>query len=139
MSKIYFHTIHQLITKGHRITHEISRELKEFGVSEPQYNVLRVLDGAKGAVTVQDVQARMVQPGSNVTRIVDKLQEKGLVDRSECPTNRRKMDLTITDTGRQFLKKLDRKVTDLHQPVMDKLSDVELKQLNELLKKIDFG
>ena len=138
MSKDYFNTIHLLITKGHWITDQVSKDLKEYGISEPQYNVMRTLVEAKGTpLSVQEVQAKMVQPGSNVTRIVDKLQNKGLVERCECPSNRRRMDLTLTEEGKTFLKKLDRKVAIIHKPIMKKLNESELESLRYLLGKIN--
>lgn len=57
-------------------------------MTEPQFNVLRILQGQKGdPLTVQEIQERMVQRGSNVTRIIDKLIEKVLLERHECATN----------------------------------------------------
>ena len=137
MSKEYFHTIHQIITVGHWITDQVSKELKEFGITEPQYNVLRTLKEANGKpATVQDILEKMVQRSSNVTRIVDKLIAKGLVDRKECPSNRRKVDITLTPSGFKFLKKLDKKVEALHQPLMKNLSGEELSTLKKLIQKL---
>lgn len=130
--------MHLLITKGHGVTDKISKELREYDVSEPQYNVLRILFEAKDKpMAVQAVQGRMVQQGSNVTRIVDKLQTKGYVQRCECPTNRRKMDLTLTEEGKKFLKILDKKVNEIHAPLMHKYDANELETLTQLLSKIE--
>ena len=104
MTSNYYTAIHQIIRTGHWITDQISQELKEHDVTEPQFNVLRILRGRKGnPVTVVEIQEQMVQRTSNVTRIIDKLLVKGLVDRQECHANRRKMDITITEKGRTFL------------------------------------
>lgn len=136
MKDKYFQTIHLLIMKGHWITEQVSKELKEFGSSEPQYNVLRILKQAQGEpITVQTIQSNKVQKSSNVTRIIDKLQVKGLVKRVECQTNRRKMDLTITPLGNEFLTKLDKKVRKMHKPLMEKLSESKLTQMYKLLNK----
>ena len=90
MDNQYFQAIFQIIRTGHWITDQVSRELKEFGITEPQYNVLRILRGAKGEpLTVQRILKSMVQRSSNITRIVDKLLAKGYVNRQECPSNRR--------------------------------------------------
>lgn len=137
MKENYFHTIHQIICTGHWITDQVSQELKEFGMTEPQYNVLRTLKEAKGGpLTVQELLERMVQRSSNITRIVDKLIAKGFVERKECPTNRRKMDITLTKAGNQFLKKLDKKVVGFHKPLMEKLTEKELNTLNNLISKL---
>ena len=137
MSAQYFKTIHQIITTGHWVTHQVSLALKEFGITEPQYNVLRALQEAKGEpLTVEEILSKMVQRNSNVTRIVDKLLTKGYVERKECPSNRRKMDITITDLGIKDLRIFEQKVISFHQPMMDNLTEEELHQLNHLIKKL---
>ena len=108
MNNRYFQAIYQIITTGHWITAQVGKQLKVHGMTEPQFNVLRILRGAKGApITVQEILENMVQQSSNVTRIVDKLLTMELVERKECPTNRRKMDITITDKGLNLLNLLE--------------------------------
>ena len=137
MNKEYFQAIHQIILTGHWITDQVGQVLKEFGITEPQYNVLRTLEQAKGQpLTVQQLLEKMVQRSSNITRIVDKLISKGLVERKECPSNRRKMDITITATGSKYLKKLDKKVVSFHEPLMKNLSKKELETVKTLIQKL---
>jgi DNA-binding MarR family transcriptional regulator len=134
---MYFQTIHQIILTGHWITEQINKELKLVDFTEPQYNVLRSLKEANGKpLTVQELQSKMVQRSSNVTRIIDKLIKKNCVERKECPTNRRKMDITITTEGLELLKKLDKKVIDFHQPLMQNLTEQELEVLKSLILKL---
>lgn len=133
----YFSAIHQIIKTGHWITDSVSSELKVFDISEPQYNVLRTLNAQKGnPLTVEQIGRQMIQRSSNVTRIIDKLMSKGFVSRQECPTNRRKMDIHITSAGSLFLKQLDAKVDQWHQPMFDKLSVEELQTLTQLIRKL---
>jgi DNA-binding MarR family transcriptional regulator len=137
MKETYYQTIYQIICTGHWITDRVNQELKELGTTEPQYNVLRTLKAANGKpITVQQILDKMVQRSSNVTRIVDKLISKGLVERKECPTNRRKMDITITKQGLSFLQKLDKKVDAFNQPLMENLNETELKTLKKLILKL---
>ncbi|MDW3192971.1 MAG: MarR family transcriptional regulator [Cytophagales bacterium] len=137
MMSNYYNAIHQIIRTGHWITDQVSQELKEHDVTEPQFNVLRILKGRKGdPVTVVEIQEQMVQRTSNVTRIIDKLLVKGLVDRQECHSNRRKMDITITEEGRAFLAVLDEKVQTFHEPMKDNLTEKELEQLDHLIQKL---
>ena len=137
MNEEYFQMIYQIIRTGHWITDQISKELKEYGITEPQYNVLRILKGAKGKpVAVQQILEGMVQRSSNITRIVDKLIVKGYVERKECPTNRRKMDITIRKAGLDVLKKLDKKVHQFHSPLMTKLNQEEINTLKHLIIKL---
>ena len=137
MNKNYYQAIHEIITTGHWITHEVTMALKSFGVTEPQYNVLRILSEDKNKpVTVGDILKNMVQRNSNVTRIVDKLVTKKYVTRQECPTNRRKMDIVITPIGVKVLNQLDQKVQEFHKSYYDKLSSKELTILKKLIQKL---
>lgn len=63
--------------------------LKPFNISEQQYNILRILRGAKEAITVNAVKDRMVQKSPNSTRLMDKLCDKGFIERVRCENDRR--------------------------------------------------
>jgi DNA-binding MarR family transcriptional regulator len=137
MNKSYFTAIHQIITTGHWLTDQISKELRVFSITEPQYNVLKILESSEEVpCTIQKIQDHMVQQSSNVSRIIDKLLLKGYVDRQTCPSNRRKMDITLTDSGKAMLKKLDQIVLRFHQPMIEKLDKKELDTLNHLITKL---
>lgn len=133
----YLSAVYQVIKAGHWITDMVGQELKEYNITEPQFNVLRILQGCKGVpITVQDIQEKMVQRSSNVTRIIDKLIEKGFVDRIECPINRRKMDITITYKGSKMLVTLGKKVYQIHGPLAKNLSEDEAQTLTNLIIKL---
>ncbi len=133
----YLLAILQIIKTGHWITGRVSHELKEFGISEPQYNVMKTLSTRKGKpITVQEIQSRMVQRTSNVTRLVDKLMDKGLVDRHERPSNRRKMDITITEKGKRLLVQLDKRVGEFNRPMAKNLTKEEAQTLTKLIIKL---
>ena len=137
MNKEYLKTISSIIKTGHWITDMVGIILKEYSITEPQYNVLRILKTQKSnPLTVQEIQSQMVQRTSNVTRIIDKLLLKKLVRRQECQTNRRKMDITITGEGIKFLDILDEKVYSFHEPMSVNLSEKELINLRNLIKKL---
>jgi DNA-binding MarR family transcriptional regulator len=137
MNQDYLSAIDQLIRTGHWITDQVSAELKEFDISEPQFNVLRVLKVRGGhPITVQKIQEKMVQRTSNVTRIIDKLVEKDLVTRQECTTNRRKMDIAITKKGEELLAEMNKKVIDFHQPLSKNLTTEDAQLLKNLIIKL---
>ena len=137
MNREYLMASHQIIKTGHWITDRVGIELKEFGITEPQYNVLRILKGRRRKpTTVQEILEGMVQRTSNVTRIVDKLLSKGLVSRQECPSNRRKMDITLTGNGEKLLVRLDKKVHEFHYPMAKNLTKEEARLLKELIIKL---
>ena len=85
---------------GNWISNRVNQALKPFDLTEQQYNVLRILRGQHGeTMSLFEIQDRMIQKMSNVSRLIDKLLQKGLVERKECKMNRRKVDIRITDAG----------------------------------------
>jgi len=84
------------------------RLLKPFGLTVPQYNVLRILRGQHPQpVRINDITERMMDKMSNASRLVDKLVLKKLVVRTECPSDRRAVDVLIAEKGLALLKKID--------------------------------
>ncbi|WP_375446777.1 MarR family winged helix-turn-helix transcriptional regulator [uncultured Fibrella sp.] len=84
------------------------RLLKPFGLTVPQYNVLRILRGQHPQpVKINDITERMMDKMSNASRLVDKLVSKKLVLRTECPSDRRAVDVLIDEKGLALLKKID--------------------------------
>ncbi len=136
-NKVYLEAILELIKTGHWITDQVGLKLKEYGLTEPQYNVMRILRGQKGKpTTVHYISQQMIQRSSNVTRIIDKLIEKELVSRAECPGNRRKMDILLTHKGANELKRLDKVVENFHSPLIANLTENEAKHLKDLIIKL---
>jgi DNA-binding MarR family transcriptional regulator len=110
--------------------------MKPFDLSAEQYNVLRILRGQKGKpANMSVIQERMISKNSNTTRLVDKLILKELVVRKICPSNKRKMEITITEKGLEILASLDPIVTDYENKLASNLTSEELEQLNILLEK----
>ena len=107
--------------------------LKPYGISEPQYNILRILRGAEKAITVNQVKERMVQKSPNTTRLMDKLCEKSLIQRSRCENDRRVVYVQILDEGKKLLENIR---FDGFEPYLKQLSESEAIQLNALLDKI---
>ncbi len=110
-----------------------SAMLKPYQISEPQYNILRILRGAGKAITVNKVKERMVQKSPNTTRLMDKLCEKALIRRTRCENDRRVVYIEILEKGKSLLEKI--RFDDFNQ-YMKQLSIAEAKQLNALLDKI---
>ena len=136
MNKEYYHAMFQIIKTGHWITDQVSKCLKDYGISEQQFNVLRILKGAGKEVTVSYIGEHMVQRNSNVTRIVDKLVAKKYCSRDIDPNNRRKMMIKITAEGEKELLNFNKVVDEFHKPYLNKLDKSELKTLKELIVKL---
>ena len=113
--------------------------LKPFDLSAQQFNVLRILRGQKGKpANLSTLNERMVTKMSNTTRLVDKLISKRLVDRKQCPSNRRKIEITITEAGLSLLKSMDPKIDAAEQKITQQLNTTELEQLNTMLNTLRY-
>ena len=84
---------------------------KDKGLTMPQFNVLRILRGQHpNPATVNLLIDRMLDKSSNASRIVDKLEAKGLVERRQCKNDRRAVDVLISEKGLELLDKIDVKM-----------------------------
>ena len=108
---------------------------KPYGISPQQFNILRILRGAKNEIKVQRIKDRMVERAPNATRLMDKLCEKKLIERIRCEQDRRVVYVKITDTGLQLLNSID---SHKHLSFLDNLSIEEARILSDLLDKIRF-
>jgi len=110
--------------------------LKPFGITPEQFNVLRILRGADPKpLMLSNITCRMIDKSSNATRLVEKLRQKGMVNRKQCENNRRQVDISITQTGLAILKEIDQLESDWTKTV-EALSKEEAAQLNQLLDKL---
>lgn len=109
--------------------------LKKFGITPPQFNILRILRGQHPkATTVNDLIDRMIDKASNASRIVEKLRVKGFVERRTCENDRRAVDVCITDKGLELLNRIDEVEHEFYFGLKH-LTSEEAKQLNDLLDK----
>ncbi|MGY2133266.1 MarR family winged helix-turn-helix transcriptional regulator [Hymenobacter sp. HD11105] len=109
---------------------------REFDVTLPQYNILRILRGQHPKpATVNLLIERMLDKTSNASRIVDKLVVKKYVTRTVCPSNRRAVDIRITEAGLELLRSMEGAVLDQNSGLHN-LSPTEAAQLSDLLDKI---
>ena len=108
-------------------------QLKPFNISEQQYNILRILRGAKEAITVKTVKDRMVQKSPNATRLMDKLCNKNLIERIACPEDRRVVHIEITKEGLILLDDISK---NFKNDLLDKLTEAEAEQLSNLLDSL---
>ena len=114
----------------------ISKELKEFGLTHEQYNVMRILKGKHPEqMCVKDIACRMIEKNSNVPRIIHRLELKKLVKRATSELDKRETVITLTQSGIAILEAstlLLTKVWDQHLT----LCDTDAAALNRLLEKV---
>ena len=130
-------TVISVLTSGYQVNDELSSLFKVYGISLPQFNVLRILRGQNGtAANLSTIQERMIHKMSNTTRLIDKLIDKGYVNRFVCEKNRRKIELFITDQGLKLLKSLDPITDNKEKGLLKNLSIKEKEELIRILSKI---
>ena len=108
---------------------------KQHELSPTQYNALRILRGAgaKG-LACSEIGERMINRDPDITRLIDRLERRGLVGRSREQKDRRVITTRITTAGLEVLKKLDRPVEEFHRQLLGPLGDRRLRSLLRLLE-----
>lgn len=115
----------------------IQRQLRPFGITHPQYNILRILNGSfpKG-LSVLEIKGRMIDRSSNVSRLVEKLRDSGFVERVPHKGDRRMVVVSISEGGKKLLADiLAAGFVDTKNMPGSGLSEVEAAELAELLDK----
>ena len=115
------------------ITSNQNAFFKPYGLSPQQYNVLRILKGAKQPLKAQTIKERMIERSPNTTRLMDKLVAKNLISREHCPNDRRVVYIELTEEGLKLLEEISKHLKD---DLLEKLSEEEATQLSDLLDKI---
>jgi DNA-binding MarR family transcriptional regulator len=110
--------------------------LKEFGLTHEQYNVLRILKGKHPSeMCVKDIACRMIEKNSNVPRIIDRLEDKKWVTRTQGAADARQTVIQLTQTGIEILASSTIKMTHMLGDTIT-LSNEEAVTLNNLLEKV---
>jgi DNA-binding MarR family transcriptional regulator len=118
------------------LSYSIIEALKPFDITPTQYNVLRILRGAgHDGLCREDIRERLVAQVPDVTRLLDRLVQAGLVERARDKKDRRLVNTRITHAGLDLLKKLDAPVNAAHEKQLGHLTKTELRTLIELLAK----
>ena len=122
------------------LTDRVEDLLKPYGISATQYNVLRILRGAgQGGLCRNELRDRMLTRMPDMTRLLDRMEEAGLVTRSREQEDRRMVLTQITARGKELLGELDRPMTELHRDQLAALTKDHLRTLIDLLTAIREG
>lgn len=113
----------------------VAATLKPAGLSPAQYNVLRVLRGAgPDGLACREIGERMIAKDPDITRLLDRLEERDLISRSRDRADRRVITTRITDKGMRILKELDKPIEELHVKQLGHLGEQRLRSLVDLLE-----
>ena len=117
------------------MTEQLKKTIETFGLTMQQFNILRILRGSETPLSTLQIRERMLDKMSDTSRIVDRLILKGLVKKMVCKSDKRLVDVTITDKGKKLLQQIDEQENKMDN-ILNNLSLPEAKTLNKLLDKI---
>ena len=118
-----------------RIQLQVEQALKGLGLTLTQHNALRILNGAgPGGLCGTEIAARMISAVPDMTRLLDRLADAGLVERERDPENRRFVTARITEAGRERVAAAIPVLDALHREQFKGLSEGQLRTLLELLQ-----
>lgn len=109
--------------------------LKPYDLSPQQFNILRILRGAKNWVKMNKIKDLMIDKAPNTTRLSDKLLDKGLIERKRGEEDRRAVYLNITPKGLNLLKDIDEDNTGEQNDYFNRITEEEAKQFCKILDK----
>lgn len=123
-----------LIFTSNWLTSKQQDFLKPFGITAQQFNILRILRGQQSkSISATAIKARMLDKNSDVSRLLDRLAAKELIEKKVCPSDRRATDVIISQKGLDVLEAIDKH--ELETDAMLSLSDEEATLLSNLLDK----
>jgi DNA-binding MarR family transcriptional regulator len=124
-----------IIFTANWFTERFKQILDDYDITNQQFNILRILRGSKRPLSTLQIRDRMLDKMSDTSRIVDRLVKKELVEKTVCETDKRLVDIRITDKGLALLLELDARNEDTDK-LLKGLSQEEAQQLNHLLDKL---
>ena len=128
-----------LVYTSNWVTEHIKTVLDDQDITLQQFNILRILRGSHPQpLSTQAIRERMLEKMSDTSRIVDRLVVKGLVKKVICKTDRRLVDVQITDKGKKLLERVGQREDEMDE-VINGLNEKEAALLNSLLDKIRQG
>lgn len=117
----------------------ILERLKEFlsdeDITHQQYNILRILSNSATPLSTLKIREQMLDKMSDTSRIVERLLKKGFVNKQICATDKRLVDVTLTEKGVRLLNRLDKKVDEIDS-ISSNLTTEDIDLVNKLLDKI---
>lgn len=125
-----------LVLTYNRLSEPFQALLKEYDITGTQYNVLRILRGQKQVpASIGLIKERMIERNSDVSRVIDRLLKKKIIDRKENKLDRRQRDIIINQAGLDLLEKIDQHENRYFE-INKTVTPEEVKLMNDLLDKL---
>jgi len=119
------------------VSRALARVVEPAGLSLAQYNALRIIRGAgTGGIPTLSIRERMIEEGTTITRLLDKLEDAGLIRRERSFPDRRQVLCFATDAGRKLLETLDPKVNAADEEAVASLTESQIDRFIELLDAV---
>jgi len=118
------------------LENRIARLLRVHSLTPSQYNILRILRGEGKPMPCLEVASRMIQVAPAITRVVDQLNSRELIRKTQAQYDRRVFLIEITPNGREVLLKIDQPILQLHATLLEGVSPSRLQALIETLGQI---
>jgi DNA-binding MarR family transcriptional regulator len=134
---LYEKVVVNLIYTSNWMRDKQNQTFRNYDILPQHYNVLRILKGRyPNPVSPGQIKEVMLDKGTDVTRLIDKLVNKELAKRGLCESNRRKMDVVLTEKGLQLLEELEKPMQILKDQLKVQLTEQEAGMLSNLLDKL---
>jgi DNA-binding MarR family transcriptional regulator len=131
----YQEAVLNLFRTSDRLSHRLSQLFAEYGLTGPQYNILRILRGEGKPLPCLEIAQRTITVVPGITGLIDRLEQKGLVQRQRCAKDRRVIYVSLSPLGEKMLQQLDQPVVALCKQLLSLLSEQEVHELSRLLEK----
>ena len=126
-----------ILKSADSLSQEAEQLIKSHDLTMAQYNVLRILRGAEPVgMLCRGISERMISRDPDMTRLLDRMEKRGLITRERQKDDRRVIMTRITGDGLGFLKKLDQPVRELHKRQFAHMKSTRIKALAELLEEV---
>lgn len=125
-----------LLVAADEVRTELDRACEEFSLTHAQYNVLRILRGAPEGRARAEIGGRMLDRAPDVTRILDRLEERGLVERTRGAEDRRQSIARITRKGAALLDEMEPRIRGVHEWFGGRVTRADAKELSRIAEKI---
>ena len=125
-----------LVRTADLLSRPAAQLLKSKDLSPAQYNVLRILRGAPEGLTCGEIGNRMITRDPDITRLLDRLEKRKLIERHRDAKDRRMVLTRITTGGLEILARLDEPVQQAHRRQLGHLGKEKLSTLREILREV---
>jgi DNA-binding MarR family transcriptional regulator len=124
-----------LLFTANWLNEQIGKMLSEEGVTQQQYNILRILRGSATPLSTLKIRERMLDKMSDTSRIVDRLIAKELVVKNTCEKDKRLVDITLSPKGLDLVDQLDQ-FNERIDALLKGINESEAQTMNQILDKI---